>query len=289
MSGARDRRSCRHATRRRNRGGRPARHGAGRGVSRRAWADAHGVGRRASGAPIASRRRSPSARGRVVGRRWSRTRSAGRHRGERRRYAARCRARCAARLLLDRLRLRRREAHAVSRVGCAVPPFGIRPHEAAGRGRRRRAGMDRAQLVAVRLDEHELRAHDVAARRGARRGRRRRRPARLPDVRRPSRGGDTRAARQAIWHLASRCGRRVHLGRVRGGDLRRSRHRLSCATHHDGGARPAGGAARVLGVAQRARRRASPATLARGASGVSGALALTLRGSCRRSRRAARP
>ena len=70
----------------------------------------------------------------------------------------------------------------------------LRTHEAARRGRRGRPCLDRALLVALRLDVEELRAHDAAARRGTRRGRGRRRPARLPDVRRPSRGGDRAGA-----------------------------------------------------------------------------------------------
>ena len=45
-------------------------------------------------------------------------------------------------------------------------------------------------LVALRVDGQELRADDARARREAGRGGGRRRPARLADVRRPSRGGD---------------------------------------------------------------------------------------------------
>ena len=94
------------------------------------------------------------------------------------------------------------------------PAVGLRPDEARGRARGAR-GLDRPQLVAVRLDRHELRPDDAAARRRARRGGGRRRPARLADLRRPSRGGDARAARAAARRLARRRRGRVHVGRVR--------------------------------------------------------------------------
>ena len=113
-----------------------------------------------------------------------RGRPAGRGRGQRRRHAERCRARRAARLLLERLRLRRRQARAVRRVGLARPARRVRAHEAARRGGRRRAGVDRPLLVALRADRPQLRAHDAAPGRRARRGGGRGRPARLPDLRR---------------------------------------------------------------------------------------------------------
>ena len=120
--------------------------------------------------------------------------------GQRPRHSPRRRARRAARLLLDRLRLRRREARALPRVGPARPALRLRTHEA-----RRRAGdprrLDRAQLLALRLDGHELRPHDARTRTRARRGARRRRPAGLSHVRRPPGGSDARARRPAVRHL----------------------------------------------------------------------------------------
>ena len=64
-------------------------------------------------------------------------------------------------VLLDRLRLRRDEAHAVRRVRCAEPAVGVRTHEAARRGGGGRGRVDRAHVVALRLDGQQLRAHDA--------------------------------------------------------------------------------------------------------------------------------
>ena len=58
-------------------------------------------------------------------------------------------ARRAARLLLDRLRLRRREGRAVRGVGRAAPAVGLRADEARGRARGAR-GLDRPLVVALR-------------------------------------------------------------------------------------------------------------------------------------------
>ena len=72
--------------------------------------------------------------------------------------------------------------------------------------RPRASRVDRAHLLALRLDGLELRPHDAQARRGARRGCGRRRPARLPDVRRriwPTRRASSSSARPAIWHVAA--------------------------------------------------------------------------------------
>ena len=122
-----------------------------------------------------TRRATPrprAARGRVDGR--------GRRRGRSRRaprrvnvggHAERRRARRAGRLLLDRLRLRRREARAVRRVRRAGAARRVRPHEARRRARRSRDGLDRPLVLALRADRAQLRPHDAAARRGARRGR----------------------------------------------------------------------------------------------------------------------
>ncbi len=105
------------------------------------------------------------------------------------------------------------------------------------------------------------------------RGRRRRRPARLPDVCRPSRSGGARAARTAVRGLARRGGRRLHVGGVRRGDLRRGGDRLPRPADHDGRARPAGAATRVLGAPQRAAQAPAPAALARGPPRLPRALA----------------
>ena len=99
-----------------------------------------------------------------------------------------------------------RQARAVPRVGRAEPALGLRPHEAAGRGRGRRRRLDRPHVVALRLDEHELRPHDAPARRRARRGGGRRRPARL--ARPTSATSRPRCAscsncRRGLWHLTA--------------------------------------------------------------------------------------
>ncbi len=169
---------------------RAARGGAVRGVrcgDARRRADPGRVGR-----DVAASDRPPGGRprpacGGLDGRRRSGVVSAGRGGGERRRDAARGRARRAGRALLDGLRLRRPQARTVRRVRRAEPPVGLRPHEAAGRGRGRRRRLGRAHVLAPRLDGHELRPDDAPARRGARRGGGRGRPARLADLRRPPR------------------------------------------------------------------------------------------------------
>ena len=146
-----------------------------RAVSRRrSRVDLRRVGRRAARARAGdeSSTGARAARGGVDERRRRRGRPAGRGGGERRRHAARRRARRAARRLLDRLRLRRHEARAVRRVGRAEPARRVRPDEAARRGGRRRAGVDRPLVVALRRDRPQLRPHDAAPRRRARRGRR---------------------------------------------------------------------------------------------------------------------
>ena len=58
--------------------------------------------------------------------------------------------------------------------------------------------------------------------------------------------------------------RRVHVGRVRRGDLRGGRRRVPRRADHDRGVRRSGTAPRLLGAAQRAPRRAEAPALARG-------------------------
>ena len=150
------------------------------------------------------------------------------------------------------------QARAVRRVGRAEPAVRVRPHEAARRGGRRRARLDRPLLVALRADRAQLRPHDAPARRRAGRGRGRRRPARLADLRRPPRRGDApgRArSRHGVYHVAAEGD--VHVGRLRRGDLRGGRPRHAAC----GGSRPRSSAARRRGrrtrcsAARRARRR----------------------------------
>src|SRR5581483_7226827 len=265
ISGARNRRSSRTGTRaprRRNRRRRAARPRPARGVSRRAWPDARGLGRHVSRARRA--RSGPrAAYGGVDGRRRRRRRSAVGRRGERRRRAARGRARRAARRLVERLRLRRRKAHAVRRVGRARPTRRVRAHEASRRGGGRRARLDRAQLVALRLDVEELRAHDAAAGRRARRGRGRRRPAWLADLRRTSRRGDQTGHAAALRRLPRRSRRGLHVGGFCRGDLRRGEARHGGPPDLELRVRRAGAEAGLLGPAQRARRAGAPALAGR--------------------------
>ena len=157
---------------------------------------------------VAAAARPRPARGGLDERRRRRGRPAGRGRGERRRHGARGRARRAARRVLHRLRLRRPQGRAVRRVGQPEPAVGVRDDEAARRGRRRRARLGDQELVALRPDRSQLRPHDAPARSRARRGGGRRRPARLPDLRRPPRGGHPRARRRrappfGLWHVAA--------------------------------------------------------------------------------------
>ena len=141
-------------------------------------------------------------------------------------------------------------------------PLGVRPHEAPRRGGRRRAGVDRPLARGSSVRRPQLRPHDAAAGRRARRGRGRRRPARL--ARPTSATSRRRRARSSssVRHLPRRCGGRLHLGRLRRGDLRGGGPRLPRPPDLDRGVRPAGAAARVLGAAQR-EGRAGAAALAR--------------------------
>ena len=153
-------------------------------------------------------------------------RSAGRGGGQRRRDAARRFARSAARRVLERLRLRRDEADAVRRVRRAEPAVRVRPDEAARRGGGRRGRVDRAQLVAFRPDRQELRANDARARARARRSR----PSSTTSAARRRTSAISRSQCASSIELppgsGSRGGRRLHVGRVRRGDLRGGRGRL---------------------------------------------------------------
>ena len=138
--------------------------------------------------------------------------------------AARRRAGRAARRVLVATTSSTDGSRAVSRVRRAAPARRLRPDEAARRGGRRRAGVDRALARGSSAEAStQLRADDAAARPRARRGRGRRRPARLPDLRRPSRRGDQASSRAAVRHLPRRRRRRLHVGRLRRGDLRGGR------------------------------------------------------------------
>ena len=197
------------------------------------------------------------------------TRRAGGGARERRGDAERRRARRPGRLLLDGLRVRRAQERAVRRVGRAGAALGVRPHEAR-RGARGPRGLDRPQLVALRLDGPQLRADDARASAPSRtRSRwsttsaaRRRTSATSPPrsetcssfrtapTTSPPQGDCTWAEfAEAIFEEA-------------GLDLPR-------AADHDRGARPPGPAPGQLGPAQRARR-SGAAPLARGPAPVPG-------------------
>ena len=186
-------------------------------------------------------------------------------RGERRRRAQRRGPRSAARRLVDRLRLRRRQANAVRRVGRTGAARRVRADEAARRGGSGRRSVGDTKLVALRPDVLELRAHDAAPRGRARRGGRGRRPARLAHLRRAPRRRDEACHGASLRRLPRRRGRGLQLGRVRGGDLRRRRAHDARASHHDRRVRSARATPLVFRSAQRARR-AGASALARGAA-----------------------
>ena len=186
---------------------------------------------------------SRSPHGGLDERRRRRGRPAGCGRGERRRHGARGRARRAARRVLHRLRLRRPQGRAVRRVGQPEPAVGVRHDEAPRRGRGRRA----------RLDRHGARGSSArpgttsSARCSASEPSATRSPssptsaaARPTSATSRLRPASSSTPRSAVRHLASRGGRRLHLGRFRRGDLRGGRSRLPGEADHDGGVRRAG-------------------------------------------------
>ena len=220
------------------------------------------MGRRRA-VPAGRTARARPARGRLDEGGRRRIRSRGRQAGERRRDAQRGRARRAGRLLLDRLRVRRPQGRAVRGERPAASARCVRADEARGRGRGSRR-LDRPFVLALRFDRPQLRPDDASARRRARRGVGRGRPARLADLRRTSRGGDARAPEQAARRLPRGGRGRLHVGRLRGGDLRGGGAGLPGEPDHGGGVRPAGATAGLLGAAER-EGRAALAPLARGA------------------------
>ena len=132
---------------------RAARRGARRGVRRRTtcWRSTGRSWDVSLPAPAGLARARPRApRGRLDGRRRRRGRSAGRGRGQRRRdaHAAELGAPLVA-FSTDYV-FDGRKRDAVRRVGRAEPALRVRADEAPRRGGRRRARLDRAQLVALR-------------------------------------------------------------------------------------------------------------------------------------------
>jgi dTDP-4-dehydrorhamnose reductase len=83
------------------------------------------------------------------------------------------------------------------------------------------------------------------------------------------RGGGARAARSAARTVAHHRGGRLHVGGVRGGDLRGGRSSLSRPPDHGRGTRPIGAPPGELGAPERAPQRAGPAALARRAPSFS--------------------
>ena len=141
----------------------------------------------------------------------------------------------------------------VRRARARSPPTGARSSTASGRSA---TGWIVRTLVAVRLDGSQLRPDDARARPRAGRGARRRRPARLPDLRRaisPRRPG---ASSSSVRPLPRGRGRRLHLGRFRGGDLRGGGPRLPRRAR----SRPRSSAARRRGPPTRCCAARSPTT-----------------------------
>ena len=121
-----------------------------------------------------------------------------------------------------------------SRTSSQTSPIALRlwAHEARGRARDTRR-LDRPFLMAVRAVGEELRADDARARPRAGRSVGRGRPAWLPHVRRAPGRGHPRPRHAAVRHQPRRRGRRLHVGRVRRGDLRGCGHRLPRPADHD--------------------------------------------------------
>ncbi len=126
--------------------------------------------------------------------------------GQRRRDAERRVARRSDRLLLDRLRLRRRQARAVRRVRRPESPVRLRALEASRRGRRRRA----ARGSSARPGSSARRATTSSARcSGSEQSGRRWRSSTTSEARRrssaisPPRRVSCSSSRTAIWHVAA--------------------------------------------------------------------------------------
>ena len=218
-------------------------------------------------APAGLGGRPRAAHGGVDERRRRRGRSAGGGGGERRRRAARGGARRAARRVVERLRLRRRRSATPYVESDAPAPLGAYGRSKLhGEARRRRAGVDRAH---ARGSSARPRTTSSARCCASAPSATRWRSSTTSAAARPTSGISPRRRRQVlelpygIYHVAA--ARRLHVGGVRGGDLRGGGPRHARPPHHDRRVRRARAAARVLGAAQRARR-AGAAALARGAS-----------------------
>ena len=182
--------------------------------------------------PAGLDRRPRPAHGGVDERRRRRGRPAVGGGGERRRRAARRGARRAARRVVERLRLRRekRTPYVESDTPAPLSAYGrSKLHGEAAAGEE--AWVVRSSWL-FGATVAQLRAHDAAPRRRARRGGGRRRPARVPDVRRPSRRGDEGRARAAVRHVPRRRGRATARGRSsrRRSSRRRGSTRASAAS-----------------------------------------------------------
>ena len=252
---------------------------------RRARLDARRLGRD-DAAARARRARPRPARRRVDRRRRRRGRSAGRGRGERRRHAAR--AELGAPLVYFSTDYvfdgTKRTPYVESDAPSPQSAYGrtkLNGEAAAGED----AWIVRTSWLFGWTGNNFVRTM-LRARRGARRGRGRRRPARLADVRRASRGSGARARRASARALASRRRRRLHVGGVRGGDLRGGRARRAAC----GGSRPRSSGARRRGrrtpCCGASVRRAAAA--ARGATACARASTVFSDGAGRRPRRSRR-
>ena len=126
-----------------------------------------------------------------------------------------------ARRVLERLRVRRDEGRPY--LESDAPRRSRRTGAPSCTARRRRASVPGSSAPAGSSARPGTTSCGRCSASGrARRGRRRRRPARLPDLRRSPRRGDARAGgrRRSLRDLAPRRRRRLHLGRLRRGDLR---------------------------------------------------------------------
>ena len=210
------------------------------------------------------------ARGRLDGRRRRRGGSAGGGGRQRRRDRERRLARRAARLLLDRLRLRRRASGSPisSRTGRARS-------SAYGRSKLHGEAAAGEQAWIVRSSWLFGPTGHNFVRTMLRLGAERDEVAVVDDQRgSPTYVGHLAAATREraaapVRHLPRRGGRRLHVGRLRGGDLRRGGARLPRAPDLDRRARPARAAARVLGAPEREGRAGAARTGARACASAS--------------------